>query len=241
LALTVHKRIDQAHDRYQHHAEEQGVDPAIVSFARWGFEHGQRLKKDCWVAAAGGGQRKNSPDSHLASRVTRADYLHNILQRNATSVTHRMVTGRKNRCREGAHRGVTSGRNEAYLSLAPLDSMMQNRKSRFRVGASTDLWVVDRWESLDCFFGKLGLTKPSVLSERAAVRGFSILAGWRECIRQCCNFVLLVRPILCAGSAEGHPLGSWVGFGGEWVRVLKTSGMNGGGKAVAGCEVACEQ
>jgi len=122
---------------------------------------------------------------------------------------------------------------------------MQNGTSRFRVGAIADLSVICNWEGLDCFFGKPGLAEPSVLSKRAAVRRFSILTSWRDLVGRCGNIGLMVRPKLCAGPTEDSSSGYLVGFGGlrrrELVRVLKSPGMNGDGKVVAGSEVHCEQ
>ncbi len=47
MVLMVHQRVNQAHDGHQHHAEEQGVNPAAVRFARRGLgRHGRSgLKK----------------------------------------------------------------------------------------------------------------------------------------------------------------------------------------------------
>ena len=114
---------------------------------------------------------------------------------------------------DSTQRGTSAEGEGAYLILARGQRMMQNMISRFRVGAIADLWVVCNWKGLDCFSGKLGLAEPTVLSKRPAVRRFSILASWQDCVRQCGNFGLQVRPILCAGLTEDSLSGYSVGFG----------------------------
>ena len=209
MVLTVHERIDQAHDRYQHHCQEQGIHPSVVlRVARCGLgRHGlQRLKE----RMPRDGSRR--PEEILARFALNTGSLPaSLTPHNATSVTQGMITCRDNPAPRGGH---APGRTWP-IKLVRRQWMMQNRASRFRVGAIADLWVVCNWEGLDCFSGKLGLAEPSVLSKRAAVRRFSILASWQGCVRQGDNFGLQVRPILCAGPAENSPSGHSVGFGGR--------------------------
>jgi len=217
MSLMVHEAIDQAHDRYQYHAQKEAIDPDVFPIVGYGLgRHGRSgPQKDGGATAAGNGQRKYSPGSRLASRVTRAAYLPAASQRNATSVTQGVVTSADNPQPDRTQKGITAEGNGSYLILALRHPMMQNRTSRFRVGAIADLSVICNWEGLDCFFGKPGLAEPSVLSKRAAVRRFSILTSWQDLVGRCGNIGLMVRPKLCAGPTDDSPSGYLVGFRGR--------------------------
>jgi phosphopantetheinyl transferase len=72
----------------------------------------------------------------------------------ATSVTKRMVTGWSAGHQSG-RRLMTIGGMEGRLRIAAGKAMMQNRISRFRVGAMADLWATCKPKGLDCFSGNL--------------------------------------------------------------------------------------
>jgi hypothetical protein len=211
MVLTVHEPIDQAHDGHQHHAEEQGIDPAVVPVAGCGLgRHGLPGLKE--KMQGDGGRRR--PEEKLAQFALNTGSLPaGLLPCNTTSVTQGTVTWRNNPHPGSTQRSITTEGNGTHLYLAPRQRMMQNT-IRFRVGAIADLWVVCNWEGFDCFSGKPGLAEP--LSKRAAVRRFSTLAFWQESIRQRGNTGLLVRPIPCAGPAEGSPAGYSGCGGGNW-------------------------
>jgi hypothetical protein len=64
----------------------------------------------------------------------------------------------------------------------------------------------------------------------------------QECVRRHRRVGLLVRPIFCAGPTQGVRWDDqWATAGGSWLRAVTNPGMDGKGKAAAGCEVHSEQ